>query len=190
MGEHGLYQKMSLFEESARVPLIIAAPGRCRAGGVAASPVSQVDLFPTLAALCDVDAPKNLQGQSLAALLADPSTTGRGWAVTQVIRGSNLGRVSPKSDAGAGAKRQFSGYSIRTSRWRYTEWDEGREGRELYDHDSDPKELTNLASLPAHAATVAELSGELAAAVKRTLPADGVVPEVKPVAWSPNLTNP
>jgi arylsulfatase A-like enzyme len=190
MGEHGLYQKMSLFEESARVPLIIAAPTRCRPGGVAASPVSQVDLFPTLATLCGVEHPKNLQGQNLAPMLADPSTTGRGWAVTQVIRGSNLGRVSPKSDSGAGARRQFSGYSLRTPRWRYTEWDEGHEGRELYDHDSDPKEITNLASLPAHATTVAELSRELAAAVKQTLPADGIVPEVKPLAWSPNLTNP
>jgi iduronate 2-sulfatase len=190
MGEHGLYQKMSLFEESARVPLLIAAPGRCQAGGVARAPVSQVDLFPTLAALCGVEAPKNLQGQSLVPLLTDPAAPGRNWAVTQVVRGSNLRRVAPKSDAGAGGKKQFFGYSLRTPRYRYTEWDEGREGRELYDHDTDPKELTNLADAPAHAATVAELSQQLAAAVKTTLPADGVVPEIKPGLWNPNLTNP
>ncbi|MFM8495855.1 MAG: sulfatase/phosphatase domain-containing protein, partial [Planctomycetia bacterium] len=190
MGEHGLYQKMSLFEESARVPLLIAAPGHCQAGSVAKAPVSQVDLFPTLAALCGVEAPKNLQGQSLVPLLADPAAPGRGWAVTQVVRGSNLGRVAPKSDAGAGGKKQFIGYSLRTPRYRYTEWDEGGEGRELYDHDTDPKELTNLADAPAHAATVAELAQQLAAAVKTTLPADGAVPEIKPGIWSPNLTNP
>jgi len=188
MGEHGLYQKMSLFEESARVPLLIAAPGRCQAGGVAQAPVSQVDMFPTLAALCGIEPPKNLQGQSLVPLLADPAAAGRGWAVTQVARG-NRSRASQPQEAGAKGN-QFFGYSLRTPRWRYTEWDEGREGRELYDHDADPKELTNLAAVPAHAATVAELSQQLAAAVQTTLPADGVVPEIKPGLWNPNLTNP
>jgi len=188
MGEHGLYQKMSLFEESARVPLLVVAPGRCQAGGVAKSPVSQVDMFPTLAALCGVEPPKNLQGQSLVPLLADPAAAGRGWAVTQVARG-NRSRASQPQEAGA-KSQQFYGYSLRTPRWRYTEWDEGREGRELYDHDADPKELTNLADVPAHAATVAELSKQLATAVQTTLPADGVVPEIKPGLWNPNLTNP
>ena len=188
MGEHGLYQKMSLFEESARVPLLIAAPGRCKAGSVAKSPVSQVDMFPTLAALCGIEPPKNLQGQSLVPLLADPAAAGRGWAVTQVSRG-NRSRASQPQEAGAKGQ-QFFGYSLRTPRWRYTEWDEGREGRELYDHDADPKELTNLAAMPAHAATVAGLSKQLATAVQTTLPADGVVPEIKPGLWNPNLTNP
>lgn len=190
MGEHGLYQKMSLFEESARVPLVIAAPGRCQAGSVARAPVSQVDIFPTLAALCGVEAPKNLQGQSLVPLLADPAAAGRGWAVTQVVRNARVGGLARKSDPVANGKTPFFGYSLRTPRWRYTEWDEGREGRELYDHDADPKELTNLADAPAHAATVAELSKQLAAAVKTTLPAGGVVPDIKPGLWSPNLTNP
>jgi arylsulfatase A-like enzyme len=189
MGEHGLYHKMSLFEESARVPLVIAAPGRCQAGSVAKAPVSQVDIFPTLAALCGVEPPKNLQGQSLVPLLADPAAAGRNWAVTQVVRGGNLAGVSKPKEEGAQGK-QFFGYSLRTPRWRYTEWDAGREGRELYDHDVDPKELTNLADVPAHAATVAELSKQLAAAVQTTLPVDGVVPEVKPGLWNPNLTNP
>jgi iduronate 2-sulfatase len=188
MGEHGLYQKLSLFEESARVPLLIVAPGRCKAGSVAKSPVSQVDMFPTLAALCGIEPPKNLQGQSLVPLLADPAAAGRGWAVTQVARG-NRSRAAQPQEAGAKGN-QFFGYSLRTPRWRYTEWDEGREGRELYDHDADPKELTNLAAVPAHAATVAELSQQLAAAVQTTLPADGVVPEIKPGLWNPNLTNP
>jgi iduronate 2-sulfatase len=190
MGEHGLYQKMSLFEESARVPLLIVAPDRCRAGGVAKAPVSQVDLFPTLAGLCGIEPPGNLQGQSLEPLLADPAALGRGWAVTQVVRNARVGGLARKSDPAANGKTPFFGYSLRTPRYRYTEWDEGREGRELYDHDTDPEELTNLADVPAHAATVAELSQQLAAAVKSTLPADGVVPEPRPGLWNPNLTNP
>lgn len=178
MGEHGLYQKRSLFEESARVPLLVVAPGRCRPGSVASAPVSQVDIFPTLAELCGVQPPRNLQGQSLVPILADPQAAGRGWAVTQVARGA--GKAQPR----------FFGYSLRTPRWRYTEWDEGRRGRELYDHDRDPRELTNLAEVPEHAATVADLSTRLKAAVATTLPPSGVTPELKPGLWSPNLTDP
>jgi iduronate 2-sulfatase len=171
-GEHGLWQKMSLFEESARVPLLIVAPGRAAAGGVARSPVSHVDLFPTLAELCGVPAPNNLQGQSLVPLLKDPQAAGRGWALTQVSRGGGLGRATVTLDVGSDGP-QFFGYSLRTPRWRYTEWDEGRQGRELYDHDADPRELTNLATDPGHAQTVAELSRQLRAAAQASFPADG-----------------
>lgn len=188
MGEHGLYQKRSLFEESARVPLLIAAPRVGRPGSVAAAPVAHVDIFPTLAALCGVEPPKNLPGQSLVPLLNDPAATGRGWAVTQVLRGSQPGRVAAKPDAAR--PKPFFGYSLRTPRWRYTEWDEGRRGRELYDHDADPRELVNLADMPTHAETVAELSHALTAAIRQTLPPSGTVPEIKPATWGPNLTRP
>mgnify|MGYP006273069577 CR=1 FL=1 len=176
MGEHGLWQKMSLFEESARVPLLIVAPGVTRPGSVVPACVSQIDLFPTLAALCGVPAPKNLQGQSLVPMLADPAQAGRGWALTQVTR--SRGKDVPP----------FFGYSLRTPRWRYTEWDEGRAGRELYDHDADPRELTNLAAVAAHADTVTALGGQLREAVAATLPADGTIPEILAKGWEPVLT--
>jgi iduronate 2-sulfatase len=175
-GEHGLWQKMSLFEESARVPLLIVAPGVAAKGGVAKSPVSLVDVFPTLAQLCDVKAPENVQGQSLAPMLRDPSVAGRGWALTQVTRG--------------GQNRRFFGYSLRTPRWRYTEWDGGTQGRELYDHQSDPRELKNLASDSTHSQTLSELSRQLAEAVKATYPASGETPQLRPALWAPNLTEP
>ncbi len=85
---------------------------------------------------------------------------------------------------------RFFGYSLRTPRWRYTEWDEGRRGRELYDHDADPRELTNLADDSAYAKTVEELSSQLRAAVKTTFPPSGKTPELLPGLWAPNLTNP
>jgi arylsulfatase A-like enzyme len=190
MGEHGLWQKQSLFEGSARVPLLIVAPGVAKSGGVAATPVSHLDLYPTLAELCGVKAPGNLQGQSLVPILKDPAATGRGWAITQVVRGG-AGRPGKAAAKGAGGKR-FFGYSLRTPRWRYTEWDEGKEGRELYDHEADPRELKNLAGDPAHAATVAELSESIRTAAKGTFPPDGVTPEIKKEGglWAPNLTNP
>jgi arylsulfatase A-like enzyme len=190
MGEHGLWQKMSLFEESSRVPLLVAAPGMAKTGGVAAAPVSHVDLFPTLAELCKVPAPKNLQGQSLVPMLKDPEhEKGRDWALTQVVRGGGLGRATVTRDVGSDGDRYY-GYTLRTPRWRYTEWDEGRQGRELYDHGADARELKNLADDPAHAATIAELASQLKSAVAATLPPDGKVPEVKLAPWAPNLTEP
>jgi len=169
MGEHGLWQKMSLFEESARVPLLIVAPGLTQPGGVAEAPVSQLDLFPTLAELCDVTPPGNLQGQSLVPMLADPRWQGRNWALTQVVRRQK--------------GKQYFGYSLRTPRWRYTEWDEGRKGRELYDHKTDPQELVNLADVPANADSVQRLATELKAAVSSTFPADGKTPSVQLGEW-------
>ena len=91
---------------------------------------------------------------------------------------------------GENGPEPFFGYSLRTPRWRYTEWDEGREGRELYDHDADPRELTNLADDPAHAEAVTDLSAQLRQAVATTLPADGTTPTVTPGWWNVNLTDP
>jgi iduronate 2-sulfatase len=176
LGEHGLWQKMSLFEESARVPLIIATPDGNNAGSVAQTPVGLIDLYPTLAELCGVAPPDNLQGQSLTPILADPQASGRGWALSQVTRGPR-------------AKRTF-GFTLRTPRWRYTEWDQGHDGRELYDHENDPRELTNLAEDAAQAERVAEFSAQLRDAVKNTLPESGKIPPLREATWPPNLTHP
>ena len=178
LGEHGLWQKMSLFEESARVPFIIAAPGTSAKGAVAKAPVGLIDLYPTLAELCGVKAPENLQGQSLVPMLNDPDAPGRGWTLSQVTRG------------GRKPETRFFGYTLRTPRWRYTEWAEGDQGRELYDHDADARELTNLADDPAHADTIARLSRQLREAVKGTFPASGETPELQERPWAPNLTDP
>ncbi len=207
MGEHGLWQKMSLFEESSRVPLLIAVPGITN-GSAAMAPVSQIDLFPTLAELCNVMPPSNLQGQSLVPILKDPEATGRNWALTQVSRAGRSARAESTAAAApdeAKAKKnqrknkqqateeppaRFFGYSLRTPRWRYTEWDAGDKGRELYDHDSDPREQNNLAEMPEHANTVADLSKQLQAAVATTMPADGQIPPVATGLWAPILVEP
>lgn len=189
-GEHGLWQKRSLFEESARVPLLIVAPGIAQAGAVAKTPVSHLDLYPTLTSLCHVKPPENLQGQDLVPLLKDPSQVGRGWALTQVSRGNPQVENANRKGTGTKANSGFYGYSLRTERWRFTEWDQGNEGRELYDHQNDPRELTNLAEDPQHAVTVRDLRATLQSAVKQTYPPSGESPTMKPETWAPLLLNP
>jgi iduronate 2-sulfatase len=177
-GEHGLWQKMSLFEESARVPLLIVAPQVAKPGAVAKAPVGLLDLYPTLAELCNVPAPENLQGQSLIPMLKDASVQGRGWALTQVTRG------------GSARVPRYFGYTLRTPQWRYTQWDEGRQGCELYDHQTDPSELTNLAESPDHVEIIDQLAKQLHDAVQSTFPPSGETPPLREGEWAPNLTDP
>ena len=170
------------------IPLIVA-PGVSKRGSVVPTPVSHLDIFPTLAELCGVKAPANLHGQSLVAMLRDSSTIGRGWALTQVQRGGGAAAAAITREAGTTGRR-FFGYSLRTARWRYTEWAEGAHGRELYDHNADPQELTNLSSVEAHAKMMAELSQQLRRAVKTTYPPSGETPPVKEGLWMPMLVAP
>ncbi len=179
LGDHGLWQKMSLFEQSARVPLIIASP-EATDGNVISEPVGLVDLYPTLASLCGVEVKDAVQGQDLSPMLRDSDSKGRGYAISQVTREGNKKNV----------RSQTMGYSIRTTRYRYTLWAGGDQGHQLYDYETDPHEHQNLANLPEHAETVAMLRQQLDTAVASTRPKSGAIPEVGPNTWAPNLTNP
>ena len=139
LGEKGKWSKAySLFEVGTRVPLVIAVPGgRARS---TSHNVSLLDLYPTLAGLCGLPRPADIHGRSLAPLLKNPRAR---WdndtAYTVTMFQNKLGRA------------------VRTGRFRYAEWDEGRAGAMLFDEQSDPHELKNLADDPAHAKTVAEM---------------------------------
>lgn len=139
LGEHGLWQKRSIYEESARVPLIIAAPGFDKSKRSPRT-VEMLDIYPTLAELCRLKAPGYLDGVSLKPLLQNPQQVWNRPAITQT------------------KYNQVEGYSLRTERYRYTEWDGGAGGVQLYDREKDPRELKNLAADPELKKTVEELS--------------------------------
>ena len=137
MGEHGHWQKTTLFENATHVPLIISVPGMTTAGLSTGCPAEMIDFYPTLADLCGLSIPEHASGVSLVPVLRDPSARPRTAALTQYL----------------------SGYSIRTERYRYTEWGENASmGAELYDRLSDPAEMVNLAGKEQYAKTIAELS--------------------------------
>ena len=146
LGDHGLWQKQSLFERSTRVPLIIAAPGAKANGRRAAGVVEMVDFYPTLAGLAGVPAPSYLDGANLRPMLDDPTATVKTAAFSQVRRGNNL-----------------EGYAVRSGKWRYIEFGAaGAAGRLLFDEEADPAETRNLAADPRQAALVGELSALIA----------------------------
>lgn len=163
LGDHGgLWHKNSLFEESARVPLFVATPGMRTAGKRSERLVELVDVYPTLAELCGLQAPPNLEGTSFAPLLQQPGRAWKRGAFTMVGRG--------RDRIGASKEILFTGTSVRTERWRYTEWDKGRQGTELYDERRDPREVRNLAGQPRYRRTQAELQQLLRGGWRAALP--------------------
>ncbi|MCX7825864.1 MAG: sulfatase [Verrucomicrobiae bacterium] len=162
LGEKNLWQKMSIFEESVRVPLIISVPGNKANGSTCRKPVELVSLHKTLADICGIAADKKTEGHSLRPLIENPQAEWKHAAFSQVTRGANVATApTPGQKKRKSMAKPIMGRSIRTERWRYTEWDEGRAGVELYDHDNDPGEMTNLANRPEHKELIAQLSRQL-----------------------------
>ncbi len=139
LGEHGLWMKQSLFETAARVPLVFAGPGVTARGRGSPRTVELVDIYPTLADLAGLAPPTDLDGASLRPLLENPTAPWERPAFTETKRKGSFG------------------LSVRTERWRYTEWGRGKDGVELYDHESDPDELRNLVQDPTHGAIITSL---------------------------------
>jgi len=145
LGEHTLWCKHCTFETSMRAPLIIRTPEQVKAGKGNSSPALAefIDIYPTLCELTGVEAPRHLEGQSLVPLIRDSTLPGKGFAIGRFRNGD----------------------TIRTDRWRYTEYTSGQDGgkdsivaRMLYDHSKDPDENRNLAVLPEYESIVARLS--------------------------------
>lgn len=138
LGDHGYWTKHTNYEQANRIPLLIVAPGVTQPGSSTRQPAESVDLLPTLAELAGLPAPNGPQrvdGRSLVPVLRDPETRVRDHAY----------HVFP---------REKLGRAIRTERYRLVEWrnvDEPLESAELelYDYDTDPHEMRNLAAVEA-----------------------------------------
>ncbi|MEQ1861639.1 MAG: sulfatase [Chthoniobacteraceae bacterium] len=149
LGENGIFTKMTNFELGTRVPLIVSAPGQKTAGQRTRALVELVDLYPTLADCAGLPLPTHLEGTSFAPLLDEPQRAWKAAAFSQYLRPGKDGII---------------GRSIRTDRWRYTEWKTAKGedvGTELYDEHGDPNENANVAS--ANAGMVTELARQLRA---------------------------
>ena len=159
VGEKDCIQKWHLWDESTRVPLFIHAPGARGNGKTCDHPVSLIDVYPTLVDFCDLpghpnkgQSNKTLEGHSLRPLMENPKSTK--WSGPSVaLMGIRDGNKPPH-------------FSVRSSRYRYTLCGNGEE--ELYDHDSDPHEWSNLAGDPNHVETKAQLRAKLTSILQAT----------------------
>jgi iduronate 2-sulfatase len=154
LGQHAQWQKQTLFEHVARVPLIIAAPGYSK-DKISESPVEMIDLYPTLAELAGQTPPKEIQGKSLVKLLKNPEI------VEDVPAYTDLEKTLVQKPWYPNIDRPYDGRSVRFRQWRYTEWNDGKDGAELYDYDRDPNEFNNLADNPDYAVIRAMLRKKL-----------------------------
>ena len=131
LGEHGHWQKQTLFEHSTRVPLIFSGPGISRGLGPIEEPVELVDLYPTIMELLQMETPDFVRGKSLNPYFKGSKVPIRNSALTELLIRTPHGMAQ--------------GYSIKTKRYRLNRWDHKNLFMyELYDHKNDQDELINL----------------------------------------------
>ena len=140
LGEHDWWNKVTVFEDGARAPMLIWVPDALGMGKPTDSLMEFIDLYPTLVDYAGLAPPHKLSGASLRPVLEDPNASVKEAAYTQVTRGPKV-----------------MGRSVRTRRWRYTEWGEGKHGVELYDHSKDSGEYYNLSANPEYAHVVSQM---------------------------------
>ena len=164
LGENGMWCKHTNTEVATRVPLIVHVPDALATGLVrgerSAALVELVDLYPTLAELAGLALPAHVEGTSFVPLLADPRRAWKRAAFSQY----------PSLDAASG--REVMGRSLRTARYRFTQWRAETElvASELYDYEVDPLVTRNVAGTPEYATIQAELTELLAGGWRAALP--------------------
>jgi arylsulfatase A-like enzyme len=171
LGEHDAWCKHSNTENDTNAPLLVSVPGMKTAGARTDALVEMVDIYPTLSELAGLPLPGHLEGTSFKPLLDDPRRPWKPAAFSQYPRGAN------NSTGGVA----LMGYSLRTDRYRFTQWVERDDpsrvaALELYDHQTDPQENQNIAGRPEHATLVKELAAKLDAGWKAARPAAASAP--------------
>lgn len=163
LGEQGQWAKTTNFELDARAPLMLSVPDMASKGRASGAIVEFVDLYPTLCEACGIQAPEGLEGTSMVPLTEAPDQPWKRAAFSQITRPYLADR-----------DWEFMGRSIRTNRYRYTEWTD-RGGavveRELYDLRDAFAETANLAGLSGYESQVEALSDQLATGWRAALPA-------------------
>lgn len=136
LGEHGLWRKNTLFDAALHSPLIISVPGQARSGAITDALVELVDIYPTLCDICRLPISTELEGISMLPVIERPNQPWKVAVFSQLRRG------------------RTDGYSVRTGRYRYTEWgNNGEQGIELYDYNTHPDEAVNIANRSKNAVT-------------------------------------
>jgi len=140
LGEHDWWNKFTLFELATGAPFIVVDPTTGTKGVKSEAMIEFVDIYPTLAERFQLNnTPDYLEGRSFSNLLKDPSKTFRNAVQAVMTRGDLLGK------------------SVKNKKWRYIEWDGGKQGIELYDQENDPLEYKNLAEKAEYAAVIIEM---------------------------------
>jgi len=140
LGEHNWWNKVTIFEKGTNAPFIMAGNAAGQKGVETDAMFEFIDIYPTLAEVMGLkNVPDYLEGRSFSAVLKNPSLSFRSSVRAVINRGEMLGRT------------------VKTDKWRYTEWDNGKMGNELYDQGKDPIEYNNLATDPSYAGVVAEM---------------------------------
>lgn len=169
LGDHGMWCKHTNFEQAARIPVIVAAPGRAQSGVATSSLIETVDIYPTLCELAGLPVPPGLDGASFGRTLSDPTKPTKDAIFHVYPRGSRLGRA------------------VRTARHRLVEWKEfgaiaDAAEFELYDYVADPLETQNLANQqPAVMAQLRDILSRQPEAKRPVVAANG---SAKPAATS------
>lgn len=130
LGQKQMWHKGKLWEETTHIPLTILAPGITKEDSASSQTVSLIDLYPTICDLALLKQPEHLDGETLVPLLKDPSLVRSRPILTTMGGGADVS------------------YAARDERWRYIRYTDGSE--ELYDHQADPHEWTNLAAKSEH----------------------------------------
>ena len=140
LGEHNWWNKVTVFEKGTNAPFIVTGKAAGKKGVESNAMFEFIDIYPTLAEVMELkNVPDYLEGKSFASVVNDPSRSFRSEVRAIIGRGDMLGRT------------------VKNRNWRYTEWDNGKMGRELYDETKDPIEYNNLAENPDYKEVISEM---------------------------------
>ncbi len=147
LGEHGLFDKRYMYEESMRTPLLIRYPQRIEQDRVCDELVQNLDIAPTILEAAGAKIPGDMQGKSLLPLFAQPAPAD--W---------RKGVFYQFFESGWGVPRH---YGIRTKRYKLIHFQSEPENWELYDLERDPHELDNRYDDPSNHSLVKDLKAKL-----------------------------